>query len=42
MVHIEVNTISWLDEAMDDLRLARIKYAAYSDEYQWAKWVREV
>jgi len=30
-----------LETAMLDLTLCKIKYAAYSYEYQWKKYIRE-
>jgi len=33
--------MNWLDEAMLDLVLCRIKYQAYSEEYIWQKFIRE-
>ena len=33
--------LDWLDTALLDLTITRLKYKAYSSEYAWAKWVRE-
>lgn len=30
-----------LDAALLDLYICKLKYRAYSQEYQWRKWLRE-
>lgn len=31
---------NWLDDMLLDLYITRLKYRAYSQEYQWKKFIR--
>ena len=32
---------NWIDEALLDLTITKLKYRAYSTDYAWQKWIRE-
>jgi len=41
-IYSELEPDNWLDDAILDLTITRLKYNVHTSEFQWKKWIRTV